>query len=452
MIADASNSEQEPTTILARCLQSGRDRSDAPRSAGGHPSHDRDTRRQSRSRRRRSARRRLDSRLTQSSSLLPFFLLRHDRPPPSPVSFLLLAASSSSARAAGGVGLIVTGGIAPNNQGRASPFAGKMSTPSEARAHEVVTATVHETEGALVAMQILHTGRCAASAPRRARRLSAARAARPTAHVLRHACAYDRSRTIDRVRGTRTQKCSFLQKRCFAPPRRSEAARASRARRWLRGLSCVRTSLVPAAPRDDDDDDDDDNDDDGGGGGGPALRSYAYHPFSVAPSAKKAPIGWFTPSALSASDVRGTIDDFARCAALARSAGYDGVEIMGSEGYLINQFLAARTNLRDDEWGGAYENRMRLAVETVRAVRAACGDDFIVIFRLSMLDLVEVGGRLEMMAAAWTIRASRCLAHSDVQPTNRRAAAARLPRLSRVARRGKRSSRSRARSTTRAST
>ncbi len=187
-------------------------------------------------------------------------------------------------RAQGGVGLIVTGGIAPNAAGRAAPFAGKMTTRAEARKHRAVTDAVHA-HGALVAMQLLHTGR------------------------------------------------------------------------------------------------------------------YAYHPFSVAPSAKKAPIGWFTPRALSAADVRATVDDFATSAALAREAGYDGVEIMGSEGYLINQFLAARTNDRDDEYGGSYENRSRLALDIVRATRAKCGPDFALIFRLSMLDLVEGGSSWDEVVA-----------------------------------------------------
>ena len=118
---------------------------------------------------------------------------------------------------------------------------------------------------------------------------------------------------------------------------------------------------------------------------------YAYHPLSVAPSAVRSPITPFKPRALSASGVRRTIADFARSAELARRAGYDGVEVMGSEGYLINQFVAARTNQRDDEWGGGYANRIRFAIETVRAVRDAVGPDFIVIFRLSMLDLVDGG-------------------------------------------------------------
>ncbi len=118
---------------------------------------------------------------------------------------------------------------------------------------------------------------------------------------------------------------------------------------------------------------------------------YAYHPFAVAPSAIKAPITPFKPRAMSERRIRKTIDHFVRCAELARWAGYDGVEIMGSEGYLINQFLVKRTNKRTDSWGGAYENRMRFAVEIVRRTRDAVGPDFIIIYRLSMLDLVEDG-------------------------------------------------------------
>ena len=118
---------------------------------------------------------------------------------------------------------------------------------------------------------------------------------------------------------------------------------------------------------------------------------YGYHPFSVAPSKIKSPITPFKPAAMSARQVRGTIKDFAHSAKLAKKAGYDGVEVMGSEGYLINQFICARTNQRSDEWGGSFSNRCRFAVETVKAVRQACGDDFIIIYRLSMLDLVEDG-------------------------------------------------------------
>ena len=118
---------------------------------------------------------------------------------------------------------------------------------------------------------------------------------------------------------------------------------------------------------------------------------YGYHPFSVAPSAIKSPITPFKPKALSEKGVRETIKDFAKAARLAREAGYDGVEVMGSEGYLLNEFIAAHTNKRTDQWGGSYENRMRLPVEIVRAVREITGDDFIIIYRLSMLDMVPNG-------------------------------------------------------------
>ncbi len=190
-------------------------------------------------------------------------------------------------RARGGVGLIVTGGVAPNRAGKVAPLAGKMSNRLEARAHREVADAVHEAgDGrAKIVMQILHSGR------------------------------------------------------------------------------------------------------------------YGYHPWNVAPSPIKAPIGWFEPRALSAAGVESTVDDFVRCAELARSAGYDGVEVMGSEGYLLNQFIAAHTNHRDDEWGGAYENRMRLPVDIVRRMRAAVGPDFIIVFRLSMLDLVEAGSTWDEIAA-----------------------------------------------------
>lgn len=118
---------------------------------------------------------------------------------------------------------------------------------------------------------------------------------------------------------------------------------------------------------------------------------YSYQPNPVAPSALQAPINRFTPHALSEEEIEATLEDFARCAALAKESGYDGVEIMGSEGYLINQFLAARTNQRSDRWGGSAENRMRFAIEAVRRVRETCGQAFIIIYRLSMLDLVEEG-------------------------------------------------------------
>ena len=179
-------------------------------------------------------------------------------------------------RAAGGVGLIVTGGFAPNLVGWLKPFSGRMSWPWHVRRHRHVTAAVHAHD-AKICMQLLHAGR------------------------------------------------------------------------------------------------------------------YAYHPLSVAPSKLKAPINPFTPRALSARGIERQIRDFATAAQLAREAGYDGVEIMGSEGYLLNQFTAARSNKRNDAWGGDASKRMRFAVEIVRQVREACGPDFILIYRLSMLDLVEGG-------------------------------------------------------------
>ena len=122
---------------------------------------------------------------------------------------------------------------------------------------------------------------------------------------------------------------------------------------------------------------------------------YSYHPFSLAPSAIKAPINPFKPKAMSERQIKNTIKHYARGAKLAQRAGYDGVEIMGSEGYLINQFLCPRTNKRDDNWGGSFENRMRFPLEIVKAVRAAVGEKSIIIFRLSMLDLVEDGHQLD---------------------------------------------------------
>lgn len=183
-------------------------------------------------------------------------------------------------RARGEVGLIVTGGIAPNERGRPMKGGAMLVNEEEAEHHRTVTRAVHE-EGGKIAMQILHFGR------------------------------------------------------------------------------------------------------------------YAYHPDLVAPSALRAPINSFTPHALTSEEVEQTIGDFVRCAALAQHAGYDGVEIMGSEGYLINEFIAARTNHRDDEWGGDYTNRMRFAVEIVRRTRERVGQNFIIIYRLSMLDLVEDGSTLE---------------------------------------------------------
>ncbi|MFJ3222215.1 FAD-dependent oxidoreductase [Streptomyces sp. NPDC086783] len=183
-------------------------------------------------------------------------------------------------RARGGVGLIVTGGIAPNDAGRPYEGGAKLTTEAEAEQHAEITSAVHR-EGGRIALQILHFGR------------------------------------------------------------------------------------------------------------------YAYHQDLVAPSALQAPISPFPPHALTDAEVEQTIDDYARAARLARRAGYDGVEIMGSEGYLINEFIAARTNRREDRWGGSYENRMRFPVEIVRRVREAVGDDFIIIYRLSMLDLVPGGSSLE---------------------------------------------------------
>jgi 2,4-dienoyl-CoA reductase (NADPH2) len=187
-------------------------------------------------------------------------------------------------RARGGVGLMVTGGIAPNLVGWLKPFSAKLSWPWETRKHRRVTEAVHA-EGGKICMQILHAGR------------------------------------------------------------------------------------------------------------------YGYHPFTVAPSRYKAPINPFTPRELSARGVERQITAFADCARLARDGGYDGVEVMGSEGYLINQFLAARTNARNDEWGGSFERRLRFPVEIVRRTREAVGRDFIIIFRLSMLDLVEGGASWEEVVA-----------------------------------------------------
>ncbi|PWC17869.1 NADPH-dependent 2,4-dienoyl-CoA reductase [Brenneria corticis] len=130
---------------------------------------------------------------------------------------------------------------------------------------------------------------------------------------------------------------------------------------------------------------------------------YSYQPLPLAPSALQAPISQFAPLAMSRQEIERTIADFARCAALAQRAGYDGVEIMGSEGYLINQFLVARTNRRDDEWGGDFQRRSRFALEIVRAVRRITGPAFIIIYRLSMLDLVADGSswqEIEQLAQA----------------------------------------------------
>ncbi|WP_289538823.1 NADPH-dependent 2,4-dienoyl-CoA reductase [Pseudomonas sp. SO81] len=179
-------------------------------------------------------------------------------------------------RARGGVGLMVTGGIGPNEEGGVYSGAAKLTTAEEAEKHKIVTKAVHEA-GGKIAMQILHAGR------------------------------------------------------------------------------------------------------------------YAYSPKSVAPSAIQAPINPFKPRELDEEGIEKQIQDFVTCSLLAQQAEYDGVEIMGSEGYFINQFLAAHTNHRTDRWGGSYENRMRLPVEIVRRVREAVGPNFIIIYRLSMLDLVEGG-------------------------------------------------------------
>ncbi|MEE1754754.1 NADPH-dependent 2,4-dienoyl-CoA reductase [Streptomyces sp. SP18CS02] len=185
-----------------------------------------------------------------------------------------------AARARGGVGLMVTGGIAPNEAGRPYDGGAKLTTEAEAAQHRLVTDAVHAA-GGRIAMQILHFGR------------------------------------------------------------------------------------------------------------------YAYHPALVAPSALQAPISPFVPNALTDDEVEQTVEDYVRAAELARSAGYDGVEIMGSEGYLINEFIAAGTNRREDRWGGSYENRVRFPLEIVRRTRERVGDDFILIYRLSMLDLVPGGSSLE---------------------------------------------------------
>ena len=118
---------------------------------------------------------------------------------------------------------------------------------------------------------------------------------------------------------------------------------------------------------------------------------YAKHEDLVAPSAVRAPINSFVPREMSGAEIENTIDDFAKAAVLARSAGYDGVEIMGSEGYLINEFLAPRTNHRVDEWGGDPEPRARFAIEVARRTRQAVGDDFLILFRISVVDLVPDG-------------------------------------------------------------
>lgn len=143
---------------------------------------------------------------------------------------------------------------------------------------------------------------------------------------------------------------------------------------------------------------------------------YGYHPFNVAPSAVKSPITPFKPKALSHKAVLSTIKDFAHSAKLAKKAGYDGVEIMGSEGYLLNQFISSRTNHRTDEWGGSFENRCRIVLEVIRAVREVCGPNFIIIYRLSMLDLVEQGSTYEevVQLAKWVEAAGVTLLNTGI--------------------------------------
>ncbi|OAJ34905.1 FAD-dependent oxidoreductase [Piscirickettsia salmonis] len=140
---------------------------------------------------------------------------------------------------------------------------------------------------------------------------------------------------------------------------------------------------------------------------------YSYHPFAVAPSAIKAPINRFKPRALTRLGIELTIRNFVRCATLAQQAGYDGVEIMGSEGYLINQFISTRTNKRRDQWGGCFENRMCLAVEIVKRTRKAVGENFIIIFRLSMIDLIPEGSSWEEV-----VQLAKAIEHAGVTMIN----------------------------------
>jgi len=134
---------------------------------------------------------------------------------------------------------------------------------------------------------------------------------------------------------------------------------------------------------------------------------YGYHPFQMSASRVKSPINPFKPRAMSERNILRTIADYARCAKLAREAGYDGVEIMGSEGYLLNQFLCRRVNKREDQWGGPIENRVRICVEVVKAVRKAVGNDFLIVYRLSLIDLVEGGNTWdEIVVAAKALEAA----------------------------------------------
>jgi len=143
---------------------------------------------------------------------------------------------------------------------------------------------------------------------------------------------------------------------------------------------------------------------------------YGYHPFSQAPSKIKSPITPFTPSCMSSRQVKCTIKDYATSATLAKKAGYDGIEVMGSEGYLINQFISSRTNTRDDEWGGTFDNRVRFPLEIVRSIRSKVGDDFIIIFRLSMLDLVDKGSSWDEVVelAKWLEKAGVTIINTGI--------------------------------------
>lgn len=143
---------------------------------------------------------------------------------------------------------------------------------------------------------------------------------------------------------------------------------------------------------------------------------YGYHPFSSAPSKIKSPITPFTPSAMSARQVKATIKDYATSAALAKKAGYDGVEVMGSEGYLINQFISSRTNKRDDKWGGEFSARAQFPIEIVKQIREKVGTDFIIIFRLSMLDLVDNGSTWEevVQLAKWLEQAGVTIINTGI--------------------------------------
>lgn len=143
---------------------------------------------------------------------------------------------------------------------------------------------------------------------------------------------------------------------------------------------------------------------------------YGYHPFSQAPSKIKSPITPFTPSAMSTRQVSKTIKDYAKAAQLAKQAGYDGVEVMGSEGYLINQFICSRTNKRTDKWGGDFAQRAQFPVEIVNAIREKVGKEFIIVFRLSMLDLVDNGSNWDevVQLAKWLEQAGVSIINTGI--------------------------------------